>query len=342
MKKRVTVKQIADEIGMSMMTVSRALNENGNINKKTREKVLKTAKKLGYIPNFVAKSLVQQKTFTIGVIIPEITHSFFPEVIRGIEEVAYQSKYQIILAHSAEDQQKEKLAIRTLASKRVDGLLISTAQSVTEFDHYQEVVSHGLPLVSFDRCVYDIGVSTVSIDDELSAEQITEHLIKIGYKKIAHLAGPVTVSIGKKRLNGFKKALKKNKLVLNEDFIIPSGFQEADGYNSMKKLLKLPKTKRPRGIVAVNDPAAFGAMKAILEEGYKIPEDFALVGFSDDIRAELMEVPLTTIRQPAYELGRIATQKLIAHIENSKEKVEEIILPTEIVVRSSCGFKSSS
>lgn len=335
--RRITAKEVAQKLGISTMTVSRALNKRPNVNEKTRKKVVETAQKLGYSPDHIAKSLVLRKTHTIGVVVPEITHSFFPEAIRGIEEATYRAGYHLILTHSAEDGQREKDAIRTLESKRVDGILISTAQRVEDYKLYKKVIGLRMPIVFFDRCVQGIGASCVSIDDEESAKRITEHLINHGYRRIAHLSGPQKVSIGRARLNGFKKALSESRVPCFDELIVESGLQESDGYNAMNKLLSLPKSLQPRAVVAVNDPAAFGAMQAIQEHGLRIPEDIAIVGFSDDIRAPLMPSPLTTVRQNAYEVGKRAAQKLIAFIEGKSPTVEEIIIKTEQVIRHSCG-----
>lgn len=335
MAERVTVKQVAERLGISMMTVSRALNNRPNVDENTRKKVIKTAREMGYVPNLIAKSLVEKKTFTIGVVVPEITHSFFPEVIRGIEEVAHENSYQLILMHTAESADREAKAIDTLISKQVDGILISTAESTKDRNFYKNLLGLGIPLVFYDRCVYKIGASCVGIDDEKSSINITKHLINLGFKKFAHLSGPLTVSIGRERKKGFKKALEENDIEYHKDLVVESGFHEAGGYTAMMQLLELPESKRPDAVVAVNDPAAFGAMKAIFEQKLKIPEDIAITGFSDDIRAELMSVPLTTVRQPAYLVGKEAAEKLVKHIEKNDEEVEEIIIPTEIVIRES-------
>lgn len=339
MTKRVTLRNIADALNISMMTVSRALNNSPNVDEKTRKTVLKTARELGYFPNHIAKSLVVAKTQTIGVVVPEITHSFFPDAIRGIEEIVYESGYNIMLTHSAEDADREVSAIETLASRRVDGILASVAQSDTEYKIYRQVIGMGLHVVFFDRCVYNIGASCVSINDEESAFKITEHLIKHKFKKIAHLRGPLSISIAKERLNGFKKALKKYNITYNKKLVVESGFHEDGGYRAMKQLLEMSRDSRPDAVVAVNDPAAFGAMKAIWEKKLRIPQDIAIVGFSDDIRAELMPTPLTTVRQPGYEVGKAAAQKLISHIENRKESVKNLTVKTELVIRESCGCK---
>ena len=335
--RHVTVEAIARRIGISAMTVSRALNNRPNVNKKTRERVLAAVQKYGYVPNHIARSLAIKKTDTIGVVVPEITHSFFPEVIRGIEDAIYAAGYHLILTHSAEDYNRELDAINTLRSKRVDGLLISTAQTVTDHTVYKETIRLGMPIVFFDRIVRNIGASCVSIDDENCCAMITEHLINHGYGSIAHLSGPMTVSIGKERLVGYKKALNAHGMEMRPELIVESGFHEKGGYAAMEKLLVLPPDKRPRAVVAVNDPAAFGAMKAIQERNLRIPQDIAIAGMSDDVRAGLVTMGLTTIRQPAYEIGKTAAATLISEIEGKSKPGKRIIVETELSIRKSCG-----
>ncbi len=335
--KRITVEEVAREVGLSAMTVSRVLNNQPNVSDKTRKRVLETSRRLGYTPNQIAKSLVLRKTQTIGVVVPEITHSFFPEAIRGIEEVTYNLGYQLILMHSAEEGKREEDAIRTLEAKRVDGILVSVAQTVEDYRLYKQIVRQGVHVVFFDRCVPGIGASCVSIDDEESSRRITEHLVEHGYRRIAHLSGPARVSIGKARLAGFLRALEGNGVPVHRELIVESGFHESGGYDGMRQLLDLRVEQRPRAVVAINDPAAYGAMKAITERGLRIPEDIAIVGFSDDIRSALMQTPLTTIRQPAYEVGKRAAQQLFAEIEGSSEPSDQITVKTELVLRRSCG-----
>ncbi len=335
--RRITAEVIAAKLGISAMTVSRALNGRPNVRKKTRDRVLTAAKKYGYTPNHIARSLALRRTETIGVVVPEISHSFFPEVIRGIEDAAYSAGYHLILTHSAEDDSREKDAIMTLQSKRVDGLLISTAQTVTDHSTYKETIAQGVPIVFFDRVVQNIGATCVSIDDEECCAIVTEHLIGHGYKAIAHLSGPPTVSIGKARMKGYRRALARYGLAVRRDLIVQSGFHEKGGYLAMEKLLQLPAHDRPDAVVAVNDPAAFGAMKAIQEHRLRIPQDIAIVGMSDDVRAELVVSPLTTIKQPAYEIGKAAAEALIAVIEGKEDPGRKIIVQTELMVRKSCG-----
>ncbi|WP_234573453.1 LacI family DNA-binding transcriptional regulator [Rhodohalobacter sp. 614A] len=339
MGSEVTLKQIAKELGLSAMTVSRAINNRSNVDEKTKERILNKAREMGYTPNHIAKSLVSKKSYTIGVVVPEIAHSFFAEAIQGIEEVTFEGNYQLILTHSAENEEREKQALQTLKSKRVDGILISTAQTVEDHSLYKRIVESDTALVFFDRCVEGIGASCVSVDDRSGAYNITNHLIGHGYKKIAHLGGPLNLKISQERLWGYKEALNDNGIMIDDDLIIESGFREKGGYNAMDQLLTAYQDHPPRAVFAMNDPVAFGAMEAIYNHGFSIPEDIAIVGFSDDIRASLMKTPLTTVRQPSYDLGKRAAQKLIKMIENEDEPVENIDLLTELVVRESCGCK---
>lgn len=341
MRSNVTLKQIAKELGISAMTVSRALNDKKNVDEVTRKRVVEKARSMGYTPNHVAKSLVSSKTFTIGVVIPELSHVFFAQVISGIEEVAYLKDYQLILTNSAESYDREKKAIQTLQSKRVDGILVSCSETTREFSHFKNVLNSGLPLVFFDRCIEGIGASTVSVNDRVGAKKITQHMIDHGYKRIACLHGPL-ISIGKERLEGYHEALRINKILPDQDLIVESGFLEKGGYNAMNEIFKLPRKKWPRAVVTVNDPSAIGAMQRIEEEGLRIPNDIAIAGFSDDIRSGLLKCPLTTVKQPTDKIGKTAANKLIKTIQNSSELIEDIQLDTELKIRNSCGCNSKN
>jgi DNA-binding LacI/PurR family transcriptional regulator len=334
----VTLKHIAKALGVSAMTVSRALNDRDNVDKKTKQRIREKAQSMGYTPNRVAKSLVSQKTHTLGVVIPEITHAFFPEVVRGIEEVTYKSNYQLFLTNANEQFNREKEAIETLRSQRVDGLLISSSLTHDDYSFYESIIKGGARVVFFDRCIEDIGASCVSVNDRESSRNITEHLITgHGYSQIAHLSGPPKVSIGKERLQGYKDALEAHHLALNEDWIVRAGFREDNGYEAMWNLLEDHADHLPEAVVAVNDPVAIGAVDAIREFGLSVPEEIAVVGFTDDIRSSLLDPPLTTVHQPAYEMGEKAAKKLIQTIEEDDTEIEKIEVPTSLQIRSSCG-----
>lgn len=338
MGSEVTLKQIAEALGVSAMTVSRALNDKDNVDDKTRKKIVDKAHEMGYTPNHVAKSLVSSKTYTIGVVIPEITHAFFPEVVRGIEEVTYASDYHLFLINANEDFEREKKAIRALRSKRVDGILISSSRTVENDAFYKNLVNTDLDIVFFDRCVENVDASCVRVNDRASAAYITNHLIEEhNYTRLAHLSGPREVSIGKKRMLGFRDSLEENGLEINEDWIITSGFREEEGRKAMKELLSKCTNEYPEAVVCVNDPAAIGAMRAIEEAGLSIPDDIAITGFTDDIRAPLLNTPLTTVHQPAYEVGKRAAKKLLDTINNPDEPAENIEVLTSLMIRESCG-----
>ena len=338
MSSEVTLKHIAQALGVSAMTVSRALNDRDNVDEKTKERVREKAQSMGYTPNRVAKSLVSRKTHTIGVVIPEITHAFFPEVVRGIEEIAYKSDYQLFLTNANELFSREKEAIETLRSQRVDGLLISSSLTHEDYSFYQDIIAGGAKVVFFDRCIDDIGASCVSVNDQESSRKITEHLItEHNHTQLAHLSGPQKVSIGKERLQGYIDALEAHDLTISDEWIIQAGFKENTGYEAMIRLLEKGRENLPEAVVAVNDPTAIGAIEAINEYGLSIPDDIAIVGFTDDIRSPLLNVPLTTVHQPAYEMGERAAKKLINFIEEDDTTVEKIEVPTTLKIRSSCG-----
>jgi DNA-binding LacI/PurR family transcriptional regulator len=335
--RHATARDVAKASGVSVMTVSRVFNGRPNVDEKTRTKVLKAARRLGYRPNQIAQSLALSRTRTIGVVVPEISHSFFPEAIRGIEEVTYKAGYHLLLMHSAEAADRERDALHTLESKRVDGILLSVAQDADDVQAYRRVLDVGIPLVFFDRCVRGIGATCVGIDDQESARSITRHLLDHGYKRIALLAGPRHLAISRDRAAGYRRAHVDAERAYEAALMVEAGFHEDAGYAAMMSLLQLPAALRPRAVVAINDPAAYGAMRAISDEGLNVPDDIAVVGFSDDLRASLMPVPLTTIRQPAYELGRLAAERVVATINGTQGSRKQFIVRGEMVVRRSCG-----
>jgi DNA-binding LacI/PurR family transcriptional regulator len=333
----VTLKEVAAALGLSTMTVSRALNDRPNVNPKTKKRIQEVATKMGYTPNHVAKSLVSNRTYTIGVVIPEIGHAFFPEVVRGIDEISSEANYQIFLTNSSEDFEKEKRSIEALRAKRVDGILVSTSIKSTDFSFFENLRNTGIKIVFFDRCIHNLGISCIGVNDRVASRQITEHLIKNGYKKIAYLSGPPEVTIGRERLAGFREALSSAGIEINENRIVETGLTEIDGKEAMQKLLALPEEERPDAVATVNDPSALGAIEAIKEYGLSIPDDIAIVGFTNEVRASIIDPPLTTINQPAYDVGKKAADKLLRTIENENEPVENVELVANLVVRKSCG-----
>jgi len=334
---QVTIKDIARELSISPSTVSRALKDHPDISTETKKAVNALAEKLNYQPNIVALNLRQKKTNTIGVIIPEIVHFFFSTVISGIEDIAYQAGYNVILAQSNESYQREVTDMKALFNSRVDGMLLSLSRETTNFDHIESIISKGVPIVFYDRMYNSPTSSKVIVDDYAGAKEAVLHMIDQGCKRIAHLMASPNLMISADRLKGYEDALKESNIKLNKDLIIdcPSGSFE-EGKRAIKKALDMPNP--PDAIFATNDPMAMGAMMAIKEKGMKIPQDVAVVGFSNWFFGELMEPSLTTVDQPGFEMGQEAARMLIKQIE-MKDKgdpvLETKILKTKLVIRNS-------
>jgi len=336
---QVTIKDIARELGISPSTVSRALKDHPDISPETKKAVNELAEKLNYQPNIVALSLRQSKTNTIGVIIPEIVHFFFSTVISGIEDVAYSAGYNVIITQSNESFSREAINIKALFNSRVDGMLISLSRETKTFDHLEGILAKGVPMVFFDR-VYDNGNSSMVIVDDLSgAKEATRHLIEQGCKRIAHLEGPPHLVISKQRLQGFMEAMNEGSMPVDQNLIIPCPLGTIEeGKMATEKLLDSP--ERPDGIFANSDPVAMGAMQAIKERGLKIPQDIAVIGFSNWFYSSMMDPPLSSVDQPGFEMGQEAAKLLIRHIEvKSKSEIdapaETKVLKTKLIVRTS-------
>ncbi|UCH65717.1 MAG: LacI family DNA-binding transcriptional regulator [Ignavibacterium sp.] len=331
----VTIKDIAEALKISPSTVSRALSDHPDISESTKKRVINKASSLNYNPNIVAQSLKSNKTKLIGVIVPEIEHSFFASAISGIEEVAYRSGYIIVVCSSEESYDREVVNTNALVSNRAAGLIVSISQTTTNSDHLKAVMKRNIPLVLFDRVIEDLNTSKVIIDDKNSAFNAVNYLIGKGYKDIAHLAGKQEVNICRLRFEGYCKALQDNNIPINENYIFYGGLHEQDGYNSIEQMIK--QKNIPEAIFAVNDPVAIGAFKRLREEGFSIPEQIAIVGFSNNPIAEIIEPKLTTVNQPAYEMGRKAAELIINQIKSgeSPPKFMTEILDTELIVRES-------
>ena len=335
---QVTIKDIARELGISPSTVSRALKDHPDISSETKKAVNALAEKLNYQPNIVALSLRQKKTNTIGVIIPELVHFFFSTVISGIEDVAYQAGYSVILAQSNESYEREKTDIRALFNSRVDGMLISLSRETKNFDHIESIISKGVPIVFYDRMYTNPNTSKVIVDDYVGAKEAVEHLIDQGYKSIAHLEGAPGLMISIDRKRGYVDALKGHNMEVKDNMIevCDEGSQE-DAKRATRKLLSM--SNPPDAFFTNNDPMAIGAMMAIKEKGLRIPQDVGVVGFSNWSLGALIEPTLTTVDQPGFEMGQEAARLLIRQIEvgdkDQEPQPETKILKTKLIVRES-------
>jgi len=330
---QVTIKDIARQLGISPSTVSRALKNHPDISEETRKAVNKLADQLKYQPNAVALSLKQCRSKTIGVIIPEIVHYFFSSVISGIEDVAYDAGFTVIICQSNELYNREVSNTRALQAHRVDGVLVSVSKETRDAQHLHDLRNNGIPLVFFDRILPGFSADQVIVDDFEAAYRATRHLIEGGRKRILHFAGPQNLLIGQQRKDGFLKALAEAGLPVNDSVIEADNFEKARV--TVVELLK--SGARFDGIFAVNDLTAVGAMQTIQKKGIKVPDDVAVVGFSDGSFSGITDPTLTSVDQHGYEMGSIATELLLKRI-NAADKnysFETSVLQANLIVRGS-------
>lgn len=331
----ITIKDIAKMLNVSPSTVSRALKDNPEIGMTTRLAVKKLAEELNYQPNTVAQGLRRKKTFTIGVVVPEIVHYFFSSVISGIEEIAYSNNYQVILCQSNERFDQEVMNLNTLAKSRVDGILISISKESRDFAHVYSMQEKGIPVVYYDRSPSEgLPIDSVLVDDFGGAYRATEHLLKSGCRKSAHFFGPLHVNIHAERLAGFRKAHEDFGVSIDENLIVPADNFRL-GYDAVIALCKQKLIFN--GIFAVNDLTAVGALKALKSQGISIPQEVSVVGFGDDtMLSEMVDPTLSSVVQPGFEMGRRAMQLLLDRIEGTNTDPAQLIrLDTALNIRQS-------
>jgi LacI family transcriptional regulator len=337
MKRKVTLKQIARELDVSISTVSKSLKDSAEISEDTRQKVQAFAKLYNYKPNNIALSLKNKKTKTIGIIIPEIVHHFFATVISGVENVANEHGYNVIVTLSDESFDKEVINMEMLANGSIDGFIMSLSketQQKRDFHHITEVINQGMPVVMFDRVTNDILCDKVIIDDHLSAIQAVQTLIDKGLKKIALITTVDYVSVGKLRTDGYLKALKSNDIKIDENLIL----KIEDIEHCDEAIDDLINTQKIDAIFAVNELFAVTAIKSALKLGLKIPEDIAVIGFTDGIISKYSSPSITTVSQNGIKMGGKAAKMLIERLESHDEDDEHYrteVIETHLVERES-------
>jgi DNA-binding LacI/PurR family transcriptional regulator len=330
---RVTIKDIARELGISPSTVSKALKGHPDISSATKKAVKELVEKWNYKPDPIALSLKGGQGRTIGVIVPEIVHYFFSTVISGIEDLAYDSGYNVMFCQSNESYEREVKAVETLLTSRVDGILVSLSKVTGNFEHFRKIIKAGIPLVFFDRICDELETDRVIVDDEQGAFDAVEHLIRTGCSNIIHLCGPRNLLIGKNRKEGYIRALKEHNLPVGEENIISCDTAE-DAQKVVPELLK--RKRLPDGIFAVNDLTAAEAMKIIKLNGFRVPDDISIVGFTSGMISDLTDPPLTSVQQHGYSVGREAVRLLIDNLEKRKEvPFETKVIKTELIVKGS-------
>lgn len=336
-KPRVTIKDIARELKISTSTVSRALADKWDVNPETRKAVLELAEKLNYTPNPISLSLKQQHSMSIGVVIPEFIHSFFPEVIMGIQSVLEPAGYHILISQSNESYERELGNLKALEARMVDGFIVSITKETENMEYFSYLKEKNIPLVFFNRIYKDLSASCVIIDDYKWAFNAVEHLIRQGCKRIAHLSGPDNLLLSQQRMRGYLDALAKYGLTKDEELIIPTGVMMEKGVMAAYHILEMK--EKPDAIFAVNDPVAIGAMKTLQKHGLKIPDDIAVVGFTESRMAMIVEPNLTTVEQPTFEIGRLAADLLLEQLRNTQE---EKLAPKIITLDAKLNVRESS
>ncbi len=336
-----TLSDIAKDLNISVVTVSKALRNKGRISARTRSRVLKRAKELDYRPNWVARSLVTRRTYTIGLLLPDFTHPFFADIAKTIAETVRPRGYHVIISYFEEDPDLERVEADSLLARRVDGLILASSQSPDRLELFEDLRNRKMPLVLIDRPIEGVRASFVGVDNEAVGKLATTHLIERGCRRIAHLRGP-KIGLAAKRLNGYTASLKKNRLTAPPGYVVDAGFQDHSGYQAMKKLLAAGPA--PDGVFCYNDPVAIGAMKALREAGLRVPEDVAVVGAGNVHYSDALAVPLTTIDQKTREIGARAAELLLEQIGSKRAvRPERILIVPELVVRKSTqrpGFEA--
>ncbi|HYF91592.1 MAG TPA: LacI family DNA-binding transcriptional regulator [Symbiobacteriaceae bacterium] len=308
-----TIRDVAKTAGVGLGTVSRVLNNSGYVKPETRERVLQAADYLGFVPNMVARSLVRKTTSTIGLIIPDITNPFFPAVTRGVEDEASEAGFTVFLCNTDNDPGMEAQDVKKLRERQVDGMIFVGTTDRREL--VEALLAEGIPVVVTDRQVADLDVDSVLVDNAAGARSACRHLIDLGHAQIAHAAGHRLTRTGQERFAGYTQALQEAGIPADEGLIAWGDFTVESGYRVAQVLLG--RAPRPTAVFAANDMMAFGVLRAAQEAGIAVPEELSVVGFDDIQMAGLFRPGLTTVRQPAYEMGRLAMTLLLERIAGS-------------------------
>jgi DNA-binding LacI/PurR family transcriptional regulator len=333
MERAATIKDIARKLNVSISTVSRALRNAHDVSADTRRTVQALAEELNYQPNLLALSLQRKQTHNIGVIVPNLDY-VLSTMVKGIDEVALEAGYTVMVCQSNESFGREIVNTKRLLDSLVDGFIISVSSETKVFDHLKKIQDKKMPMVVFDRVTPFLKAPGVRIDNEDGGWQATEHLIQQGYKRIAILAGPKNLDISNQRMKGYLKALKKYKMPIDENLIIYCDFDQHYAYIATKELLSMK--KRPDAIFTISDRMAIGAMLAIKEKGLTMPHDIGLVGFNNEPVTSLVTPQISSVEQPCFELGKLAAKLFIETVHQDKDMSDvDEVLKTKLFVRES-------
>lgn len=334
-KNKATIHDIAEKLNITASTVSRALNDNPRISDATKKKVLKIAKQINYQPNHIASALRSGKSRLVGVIVPTANRNFFSSVIRGIEDIANNLNYKIIISQSYDEFEKEVQNVEALLNARVDGVMASIGKTTENVEHFQKILEKSIPLVLFDRISNELDVSQVVIDDHLGAYQSVDHLIKNGCKRIVHFTSNQRINIYKERKRGYEDALSENGLPIDPDLIFTCNMQLEDGRRVMQEIID--RKLDFDAVFSSSDYSIMGAMQVLKENGYKIPQDVKLAGFGNEPFTSFTEPPITTVDQRSIPMGKITAETFfeILNSEGNSVMGKKTILKPELIIRAS-------
>jgi len=333
MDKPATIKDIARQLNISISTVSRAMRNAPDVSADTKRAVMALSEELNYRPNLLALSFKRKQTHNIGVIVPNLDY-VLSTMVKGIDEIALEAGYTVMVCQSNESFGREIVNTRRLLDSLVDGFIISVSSETKVFDHFKKIQDKKMPMVIFDRVTPFLKAPGVRIDNEDGGFQATEHLLQQGYRRIAILAGPKNLDISNQRLNGYLKALKKYKISPDENLIIYCDFDQHYAYIATKELLATK--KRPDAIFTISDRMAIGAMLAIKEKELKMPDDIGLVGFNNEPVTSLVTPGISSVDQPSFEVGKMAAKLFIERVHQDKDMSDvDVVLKTKLIVRES-------
>ncbi|MFJ5622700.1 LacI family DNA-binding transcriptional regulator [Peribacillus loiseleuriae] len=328
----VKMSDVAKLANVSTATVSRVLRNPEAVKKITQQKVFEAIKQLDYQPNILARHFRTNQTKTILVVVPSLTNLVFSEIISGIDTVATEKGYQVLLGNINNRMEKAQSYINHLKQKQVDGVILLTVKLAQEL---WEEIAHDYPIVLASDFVEKLNIPAVCIDNLNCGYQITEHLIKLGHQKIAHVSGSLDVAISRERAQGYRKALHHYNIPVDESFMIEGDYSIGCGYSSVKKLMK--QDNKPTAIFFGNDEMAMGGIKAAKEMGIRVPEDLAVIGFDDIKFSAVFDPALTTIAQPFHEMGRKSMELLLKIMNDEPLEHEKYVIESQFIVRESCG-----
>jgi|SRR5690606_27239943 len=335
MSEKITIYDIAERLNITAATVSRALNNNPRISVSTRKLVMDTAIEMNYKQNRLALALKSGKSNNVGVIVPHINRNFFSSIIRGIEEELYPHGYHVIICQTYEIETKEIETINTLLNAQVDGILMSISKATIGLEHFNRVLDKNVPLIFFDRRKNIEGVNTVTIDDFKGGYEATKHLIEQGCKRIAHLSGDRSLEIYNDRFEGYRQALKENNIPFDERYVLQTKSDVEAGKKAINKLLKLK--ERPDAVFSSSDFVALGAIQQLKVKGIQVPDEFCVVGFSNEPFTKFMELSITSVDQSPMEMGKMAARVFLEQVMGTQNvKIEKkVVLSPELHIRKS-------